>query len=178
MRVDLEHIGKVDVGQRGVVRRDVVLVIHRHDRLGVGRLPLVHLRHPRFIEVGVQLLDIGGVLVEHLRRALAEQRVIHRQVVAQIEQAAAPVLGGVNQVGMLNRGEEGVVGFEDAHPVGAFDHLVVEGEDEAGRAISLTPVVLRHVVGGQPLGQPHKQAAGEGANQAVEAKLAAIVQLD
>ena len=66
---------------------------------------------------------------------------VHRQVVAQVDQVQTTVIGSGQEVGVLNQCQEGHVAIVDVEPVHAGHERPIEAEDEHVRAVVLGPRV-------------------------------------
>src|SRR5216683_7278617 len=100
------------------------------------------------------------ILVQYLLLAHREQCVIHRSIVAQVDQVPSPIFSGRTEVGVFKQAREGKTRVADIDPV-AVRKLVIQRENETMSAICLAPFVLCTVV----LGQRGNEAAGEASRQ-------------
>src|SRR5688572_1278219 len=92
---------------------------------------------------------------------------VHGEVVAQVDEAVAAVLGGGEVVGVLDEHEEGVAGVVDVEPVDVVgQQRAVEREDEAVRAERVAPVVALAEGVGQLRDELEGEAGGEGGGEA------------
>src|SRR5579884_845913 len=123
----------------------MLAVLRGDDGLGERGLEEPHLLHPLRREIGPDALQVRQKLLENLFLAHLEKRVIHRAVVAEVDEVASAILRGRAEIGMLEEAGEGIAGVADVDPV-AIGHLAIKRENKALRAIRLAPLVLRAIL--------------------------------
>src|SRR2546429_9156448 len=99
---------------------------------------------------------MGEKLVKYLLLAHFEQGIIHRPVVAEVDQVPPSIFTGGTEISMLKQAGERIASITDVDPV-AIRELPVQGQVEALRPVSLAPFVPGPVV----LGQGRHKATGE-----------------
>src|SRR5579875_3783054 len=117
MWVDLEHVRYPQAGKRRLQRRNMLAVVGGDDGLCVGSLEEPAFPHPGGVEVRYNALKMREVQRHYLFFAHLEQRVIHRAVVAQVDQVSSTVLARRTEVGMLKQAGERIAPITDVDPV-------------------------------------------------------------
>ena len=92
-------------------------VVDAHDRLGAVHPVVVVFDHPRAFEVRVDFLQVRHEKVHEFVARHLVQLVIPAGVVADVEDVLAAVEFFVDQVGVLDQGDERHVGVRDVHPI-------------------------------------------------------------
>src|SRR5438105_12055378 len=80
--VDVGHVGEEHPRQRGAMRWQAIEVTSGNDRLCERGAKDPVLLDPARVELGPNALDGAEVAAQHVGVGLAEQRMVHRQVIA------------------------------------------------------------------------------------------------
>src|SRR5450759_221455 len=133
------------------------------------------LEHPallnqRGIKSGKNAFERGKVFGHDFFLAHAEERVIHWTIAAEVEDVPSAVLSGRAEISMLEQAGERVATVAYVDPV-AIGELAVEGQNEAVRAIGLSPVVALAVVVRQSGNEATGQARGQCGDDAIKGTL-------
>src|SRR5947209_6412835 len=138
MRIHLEHIGNPETSQGRMQGWNMLTILGSNNRLGEGSLEHPALLHPGRIEGGNKALEMGQELGHHFLFAHREERIVHRAIVAEVEEVPPAVFVSRTEVGMLKEAGEGVARITNIDPV-AVGHLAIQGKDETVSAIRLSP---------------------------------------
>ena len=134
--IDLRGVGQDEPRHGRLQRRDALVVPDGDDRLR-GRLavqPAVD--HPRAIEGRVHLAQAGQVALEQLVGVEAEQLVAVLEVVGHVEEAAAVVALGLDEVRVLDQPDERQVAIGHVGPVEVAERPVeLEQQAERGEVL-------------------------------------------
>ena len=112
----------------------------------------------------------GQERVQDLGVGLAEQRMVHGQIVAEIDEMQTAVVRGRQEIGVFDQGQKGEVAVVDVQPV----HARARAGGRSPRISDVGAVVLGarvalHELGRQLRGELVEQACGQRDEQAVEA---------
>ena len=103
---------------------------------------------------------MGHKLGKYLFLAHFEQWIVHRAIVAEVDQVPPSILPAWTEIGMLKQPGERIARIAYINPV-AIGELAVQGQDKALRPVGLAPFVPGPVV----LRQGRNKAAGKTSRQ-------------
>ena len=134
--IDLRGVGQHEPRHGCLQRRDALVVPDGDDRLR-GRLAVQPaVEHPRAIEGRVHLAQAGQVALEQLVGVEAEQLVAVLEVVGHVEEAAAVVALGLDEVGVLDQADERQLAVGHVGPVEVAERPVeLEQQAERGEVL-------------------------------------------
>src|SRR5579885_450043 len=139
----------------------MLAILSCHNRLGKRRVKKPALLNPGRLKRGHDALNVRHELRDDLFLTHSKERIVHCAIVAEVHQVPPTIFGGRAKVCMLDHSHKGVATIANVDPVAALGQLAVQREDQAVRAIRLTPVIFCAVVvrerGNESAGEARRQ---------------------
>src|SRR5207249_3832312 len=103
------------------------------------------LLHPLRLKIWSNALQMWQKLLQDFFFAHLEQGIIHRTIVAQIDEVPSTIFVSRTEIRMLKQTCEGITGIADIDPV-AIGQLTIQSQNETLRPICLPPLIFSPII--------------------------------
>src|SRR5205809_2645903 len=145
MWVNLKHVGYPQAFERSVQRRNMLTIVRCDNRLSERSLEEPAFLYPIRLKGRIDTFEMRQKLLQDFLLAQLEEGIIHRSIVAKINEVLSTILRRRLVIGMLNQTGKRVTWIAWIDPI-AIGKLASQGEDETLRTICLTPIITSTII--------------------------------
>src|SRR5690348_14012285 len=109
----------------------MLAIICRDNRLSISSLKDPTLLHPALVKSRSNTFDMWEKFCQNCLFAFYQERIIHRSVVAQVDQMASTILGWCTKVSMFDQAGKGKTCIANVDPIAIVGELSVQGQNQA-----------------------------------------------